>query len=108
MICRPRRYFDGRFSSSREQPGFCERPGTMTGYPTLKIFTTNILPSRTGRMIDFGDIWEAFQVLAKEGGLGVIHAEDNDIVMHMYAKLIRENRVSFEKSPRSTISFRRT
>ena len=46
-------------------------------------------------MIDFGDIWEAFQVLAKEGGLGVIHAEDNDIVMHMYAKLIRENRVSF-------------
>ena len=66
------------------------------GYPTLKIFTTNILPSRTGRMIDFGDIWEAFQVLAKEGGLGVIHAEDNDIVMHMYAKLIREGRVGFE------------
>jgi hypothetical protein len=25
------------------------------GYPTLKIFTTNILPPRTGRMIDFGD-----------------------------------------------------
>ena len=66
------------------------------GYPTLKIFTTNILPSRTGRMIDFGDIWEAFQVLASEGGLGVIHAEDNDIVMHMYAKLIREGRVGFE------------
>jgi dihydropyrimidinase len=66
------------------------------GYPTLKIFTTNILPSRSGRMIDFGDIWEAFQVLAREGGLGVIHAEDNDIVMHMYAKLIREGRVEFE------------
>ena len=47
-------------------------------------------------MIDFGDIWEAFKVLAKEGGLGVIHAEDNDIVMHMYAKLIREGRVGFE------------
>ena len=66
------------------------------GYPTLKIFTTNILPSRSGRMIDFGDIWEAFQVLSREGGLGVIHAEDNDIVMHMYAKLIREGRVGFE------------
>ena len=66
------------------------------GYPSLKIFTTNILPSRTGRMIDFGDIWEAFQVLAKEGGLGVIHAEDHDIVMHMYAKLIREGRTGFE------------
>jgi len=66
------------------------------GHPTLKIFTTNILPTRTGRMIDFGDIWEAFQVLARNGGLGVIHAEDNDIVMHMYAKLIREGRVGFE------------
>ncbi len=66
------------------------------GYPSLKIFTTNILPSRHGRMIDFGDIWEAFQVLARNGGLGVIHAEDNDIVMHMYAKLIREGRVGFE------------
>jgi dihydropyrimidinase len=66
------------------------------GYPTLKIFTTNILPSRSGRMIDFGDIWEAFQVLAESGGLAVIHAEDNDIVMHMYAKLIREGRVAFE------------
>ena len=66
------------------------------GYPTLKIFTTNIRPSGSGRMIDFGDIWEAFQVLAKHGGLGVIHAEDNDIVMHMYAKLIREGRVGFE------------
>ena len=65
------------------------------GYPTLKIFTTNIRPAGSGRMIDFGDIWEAFQVLANHGGLGVIHAEDNDIVMHMYAKLIRENRVSF-------------
>jgi dihydropyrimidinase len=66
------------------------------GYPTIKIFTTNIWPHRTGRMIDFGDIWETFQVLAKAGGLGVIHAEDNDIVMHMYAKLIREGRTGFE------------
>jgi dihydropyrimidinase len=47
-------------------------------------------------MIDFGDIWEVFKVLAKEGGLGVIHAEDNDIVMHMYAKLIRAGRTGFE------------
>jgi dihydropyrimidinase len=66
------------------------------GYPTVKIFTTNIWPHRQGRMVDFGDIWEVFQVLARTGGLGVIHAEDNDLVMHMYAKLIREGRVGFE------------
>ena len=47
-------------------------------------------------MVDFGDIWEIFQVLAANKGLGVIHSEDNDIVMHMYAKLIREGRVGFE------------
>ncbi len=66
------------------------------GYPTVKIFTTNILPSRQGRMVDFGDIWEIFKVLAAHQGLGVIHAEDNDLVMHMYAKLIAEGRVGFE------------
>jgi len=66
------------------------------GYPTVKIFTTDITPSRKGRMVDFGDIWEIFQVLAANGGLGVIHSEDNDIVMHMYGKLIREGRTGFE------------
>lgn len=66
------------------------------GYPTVKLFMTNILPRNQGRMIDFGDMWEVFRVLSREGGLGVIHAEDNDIVMHMYAKLIREGRVGFE------------
>ena len=83
---------------SEPPPEFCSQlaEAIQAGYPTLKIFTTNILPSRSGRMIDFGDIWEAFQVLAMEGGLGVIHAEDNDIVMHMYAKLVREGRVGFE------------
>lgn len=65
------------------------------GFATVKIFTTDITPSRKGRMVDFGDIWEVFQVLAKAGGLGVIHSEDNDIVMHMYGKLIREGRAEF-------------
>ena len=65
------------------------------GFPTVKIFTTDITPSRKGRMVDFGDIWEVFQVLKANGGLGVIHSEDNDIVMHMYGKLIREGRTGF-------------
>jgi dihydropyrimidinase len=66
------------------------------GYPTIKIFTTDIRPSTIGRMVRFGDIWEVFKVLAENGGMGVIHAEDNDIVMHMYDKLIREGRTGFE------------
>jgi dihydropyrimidinase len=77
-----------------------ELPGQLAeaiqaGFPTVKIFTTDITPSRKGRMVDFGDIWEVFQVLQANGGLGVIHSEDNDIVMHMYGKLIREGRAGF-------------
>jgi dihydropyrimidinase len=83
------------------------------GYPTVKIFTTDITPSRRGRMVRFGDLWELFKVLAKEGGLGVIHSEDNDIVMHMYEKLFREGRAGFENMAEvhnalsEDISFRR-
>ncbi|MGZ0190215.1 MAG: amidohydrolase family protein [Alphaproteobacteria bacterium] len=75
---------------------FGELPSLIAdGYPTVKIFTTNITPSRVGRMVHFGDLWELFKTLTQAGGLGVIHAEDNDIVMHMYRKLIAEGRVSF-------------
>jgi len=66
------------------------------GYASVKMFTTDIRPNRQGRMIQFGDIWEVLQVVAKAGGIAAIHAEDNDIVMHMYEKLIREDRVGFE------------
>ena len=47
-------------------------------------------------MIRFGDIWEIFKVIAAHGGLGVIHAEDGDIVMHIYDKPIAGNRAEFE------------
>jgi dihydropyrimidinase len=66
------------------------------GYASVKMFTTNIRPNRQGRMVQFGDIWEVLKVVAKEGGIAAIHAEDNDIVMHMYEKLIREERTGFE------------
>jgi len=66
------------------------------GYPTIKIFMTNIRPAVTGRKIGLGDIWEIFKVAARHGGLAAIHAEEDDLVMHMYDKLIRENRVGFE------------
>jgi dihydropyrimidinase len=59
------------------------------------MFTTDITPSRKGRMVPFGGIMEVLTVLAKTGGLAAIHAEDNDLVMHMYEKLTREDRTSF-------------
>src|SRR6478609_8019292 len=47
-------------------------------------------------MVLYGEIWEALKTVAKAGGVAAIHAEDNDIVMFMYEKLMRENRVGFE------------
>ena len=66
------------------------------GHPSIKIFTTDITPSRRGRKITHGHIWEIFKVLKKEGGIGAIHAEDDEIVMHMYDVLTREGRTGFE------------
>ena len=66
------------------------------GHASVKIFTTDIRPLNQGRMVKFGDIWEVLKVMAKAGGLATIHSEDNDIVMHMYEKLIREDRTGFE------------
>jgi dihydropyrimidinase len=66
------------------------------GHPTVKIFTTDVTPSRRGRKVGFGDIWELFQVVAANKGLALIHAEDDDIVMHMYERLLRTGRVGFE------------
>jgi dihydropyrimidinase len=66
------------------------------GHASVKMFTTDIRPNRLGRMVQFGDVWEVLKILGARGGLAAIHAEDNDIVMHMYEKLIREDRVGFE------------
>lgn len=65
------------------------------GYASIKIFTTDITPSRKGRLVHFGDIWELMKVISAAGGILAVHAEDNDIVMHMYEKLTREGRTHF-------------
>jgi dihydropyrimidinase len=76
------------------------------GFPSIKIYTTDGLPRRSNWKVDFGEIWEILQVLAANGGIACIHAEDNDLVMHMYRKLIREGRTGFENMPEvhSTLS----
>src|SRR5258708_35248608 len=66
------------------------------GHASIKIFTTDIRPGNLGRMVPHGHIWEALKIVAANGGIAAIHAEDNDIVMFMYEKLMRENRVGIE------------
>ncbi len=69
---------------------------TQAGFPSFKMFTTDITPSRRGRRVLFGHIWEALQRIAKAGGIAAIHSEDDDIVMYLYEKLAREGRTGFE------------
>ena len=65
------------------------------GHASIKIFTTNITPGQRGRMVRRPHLG-GLKVVAAAGGIACIHAEDNDIVMFMYEKLMRENRVGFE------------
>jgi dihydropyrimidinase len=69
------------------------------GFPSVKLFTTDITPSRRGRRVRMGDMWEVFQRTARHGGVVAVHAEDDDLVMHMYERLTREGRTSFHHMP---------
>ena len=65
------------------------------GFPSVKMYTTDVRPARGGWKMLYGDIWEVMQCLARNGGIACIHAEDDDLVMHMYRKLFREGRQHF-------------
>jgi dihydropyrimidinase len=66
------------------------------GHASVKLFTTDSRPTQKGRMVPAGSQWEVLKLVAAAGGIAAIHAEDDDLVMHMYEKLIREQRVGFE------------
>jgi dihydropyrimidinase len=65
------------------------------GYPTFKVFTTNVLPPhprRQGNRLDFGRIGFAMEKIAPAGGLLVVHGEDEDLVQFNYERFIAEKR----------------
>lgn len=65
------------------------------GFPSLKVFTTNVLPphpKRAPNRLDFGRIQLAMEAAAAHGGLMAVHAEDEDIVQCMYERFRAEGR----------------
>ena len=56
------------------------------GYPSFKIFTTDVRPVGKGRMVRLGHLWAVMQAAARHGGILAIHAEDDDLVMYMYER----------------------
>ena len=70
------------------------------GFPTIKIFTTNIRPaSRISesdrRMVGMGHLSALMEQVRDSGGLTFVHSEDDDVVQYMYNKLKEEERTQW-------------
>jgi dihydropyrimidinase len=66
------------------------------GFPSFKVFTTNVLPPhprRAGNRIDFGRIHHAMEKVAAHGGIMVVHGEDEDLVQFNYERFREEGRM---------------
>ena len=70
------------------------------GFPTFKIFTTNIRPvtmisEEDRRLVGMGHLSALMGQVAASGGLVFVHSEDDDIVQFQYAKLAAEERTEW-------------
>jgi dihydroorotase-like cyclic amidohydrolase len=76
---------------------FAEIPEAIqAGFPSFKVFTTDILPPHPKRptfRLDFGRIQLAMTEVARHGGIMVVHAEDDDLVQFNYERFRAEGRM---------------
>jgi dihydropyrimidinase len=83
------------------------------GFPTFKIFTTNIRPNVYDRMARLGHMGAVMEEVAANNGLMVVHAEDDDIVQFLYTRLKEQGTYDWTNMHRAhtsmseDISFRR-
>ena len=65
------------------------------GFPSFKIFTTDVMPPHPKRVrlrLDMGRVQLAMEKVAKNDGIMVVHAEDDDLVQFNYEKFAAEGR----------------
>jgi dihydropyrimidinase len=83
------------------------------GFPTFKIFTTNIRPNVGDRMAKLGHVAAVMEEVTANNGLMVVHAEDDDIVQFLYTRLKEQGTYDWTNMHRAhtnmseDISFRR-
>jgi dihydropyrimidinase len=83
------------------------------GFPTFKVFTTNIRPNVLDRMARLGHVAAVMEEVAANNGLMVVHAEDDDIVQFLYRRLKEQGTYDWTNMHRAhtnmseDISFRR-
>jgi dihydroorotase-like cyclic amidohydrolase len=75
---------------------FDQIPDVITqGFPSFKVFTTDVLPPHPQRVklrLDLGRIQLAMEKVAKNDGIMVVHAEDDELVQFNYERLAAEGR----------------
>src|ERR1700687_4051132 len=69
------------------------------GYPSFKMFTTNVIAGSSGRRVQWGPMLDVFRTLAPLGGMAAIHCEDDDLVMHAYDQHLAVGDTHFTKLP---------
>ena len=68
------------------------------GFASVKIFTTNIRPPTSAgepRMVGTGHLHDLMTEIQRLSAMLLVHAEDDDMVQHMYQKLTREERTEW-------------
>lgn len=92
------------------------REAVQDGFPTAKIFTTNIRPPSTvgePRMVRMGHLHDLMEEIQKIGAMLLVHSEDDDMVQHMYQKLARDEQTEWynmhlvHSNESEDVSFRR-
>src|SRR6266478_945139 len=65
------------------------------GFPSFKVFTTDVLPPHPKRIwvrLEMGRIQLAMEKVAKNDGIMVVHAEDDELVQFNYQRFAEEGR----------------
>lgn len=88
------------FSDSMSDADIDEIPDLIEmGFPSFKVFTTNMRPGLTGNMTSGGTLYEIMKRAAQYGGIVDVHAEDDEIVMHEYRKHIEAGKTDLIYMP---------
>ena len=98
-----RRIFDSRsYADFAFHPVFTGTPSDATmasiadavadGTATFKFFTTDLTTTQTGIRLDNGSARTLLEECARLGAMAMVHAEDDDLIKYMEARLRREER----------------
>lgn len=73
-----------------------------SGFPSFKLFTTNVLPHNLDGIpakIDITSMRDILAILLANGGVAALHAEDDDLVQSMYRRYFASGKTHYTYLP---------